>query len=149
MCEDCTVPVCKSCRTGLATANGKSNVPMSLANDNWYGHVQDIIARLGVRWIECACASICWTTQIIYTLEEPYGHLMQNDMRGPEARTAVRGSITSFPMPAEAIMKNLQNAIDNSALVPMPHDGKVLSIMAPSSRRQVGMDFRFLFISEF
>ena len=101
--------------------------------------MQEIIARLDVRWIECACASICWTTQIIYHLEAPYGHLMQNEMRGPHARTAVRGSITSFPMPAEAIMKNLQNAIDNSALVPMPHDGKVLSILVPSGRRQVGV----------
>lgn len=129
MCSRCNVPVCRSCRTSLWQANGKSNVPMSLANDNWYGYVQEIIARLNVRWIECACASICWTTQIIYHLEEPFGHLMQNDMRGPEGRTAVRGSITSFPMPAEEIMRCLQAAIDNSAMVPMPHDGKVLSIL--------------------
>ena len=54
---------------------------------------------------------------------------MQNEMRGPHARTAVRGSITSFPMPAEAIMESLQAAIDNSAMIPIPHDGKVLSIM--------------------
>ena len=129
MCGRCKVPVCRSCQILLWQANGKSNVPMSLANDNWYGYVQEIIARLNVRWIECACASICWTTQIIYHLEEPFGHLMQNDMRGPEGRTAVRGSITSFPMPAEEIMRCLQAAIDNSAMVPMPHDGKVLSIL--------------------
>ena len=129
VCGRCKVPVCTSCRILLCQANGKSNVPMSLANDNWYGYVQEIIARLNVRWIECACASICWTTQIIYHLEEPYGYLMQNDMRGPHARTAVRGSITSFPMPAEDIMRSLQAAIDNSAMVPMPHDGKVLSIL--------------------
>ena len=129
MCSRCNVPVCRSCGILLWQANGKSNVPMSLANDNWYGYVQEIIARLNVRWIECACASICWTTQIIYHLEEPFGHLMQNDMRGPEGRTAVRGSITSFPMPAEEIMRCLQAAIDNSAMVPMPHDGKVLSIL--------------------
>ena len=129
MCKDCRVPVCTSCRGKLWQADGKSNVPMSLANDNWYGYVQDIIARLGVRWIECACASICWTSQIIYHLEEPYGHLMANDMRGAEGRTAVRGTVTSFPMPAEAILRNLQAAIDRSALIPMPHDGKVLSIL--------------------
>ena len=129
MCEHCKVPVCKSCRTKLWQADGKSNVPMSLANDNWYGYVQDIIARLNVRWIECACASICWTSQIIYHLEEPYGHLMANDMRGAEGRTAVRGTVTSFPMPAEAILRNLQAAIDRSPLIPMPHDGTVLSIL--------------------
>ena len=36
--------------------------------------------------------------------------------------------VTSFPMPAEAILRNLQAAIDRSPLIPMPHDGKVLSI---------------------
>ena len=91
--------------------------------------MQDLLAKYNPRWIECACASICWTTQIIYHLEEPYGHLMKNDMRGPEARVAARGSVTSFPMPAEEILLILQKAIDNSALVPMPHDGSVLSIL--------------------
>lgn len=129
MCDHCKIPVCRTCRQQLRRANGKSTVPMSLANDNWYGYVQDIIARHNVRWIECACASICWTTQIIYHLEEPFGHLMANEMRGPEARVAARGSITSFPMPAEEIMRLLQKAIDNSAMVPMPHDGGVLSIL--------------------
>ena len=91
--------------------------------------MQDLLAKHNPRWIECACASICWTTQIIYQLEEPYGHLMKNDMRGPEARVAARGSVTSFPMPAEEILLMLQKAIDNSAMVPMPHDGSVLSIL--------------------
>ena len=129
MCEHCRVPVCTSCRIQLREAKGKSNVPMSLANDNWYGYVQDIIANMGVRWIECACASICWTSQIIYHLEEPYGHLMAHYMQGADARTAVRGTVTSFPMPAEDILRNLQAAIDQSSLIPMPHDGKVLSIL--------------------
>ena len=42
---------------------------MAIANDHWYGYVQEVIARLEVRWIECAAASICWTTQIIYQLD--------------------------------------------------------------------------------
>ena len=54
LCEGCTLPVCKSCATKLATAKGRNNVPMALANDNWYGYVQDIIARYDARWIECA-----------------------------------------------------------------------------------------------
>ena len=129
MCNHCEIPVCRTCRQQLSRADGKSNVPMSLANDNWYGYVQELIARHNVRWIECACASICWTSQIIYHLEEPFGHLMANEMRGPEARVAARGSITSFPMPAEEIMRLLQRAMDNSAMVPMPHDGCVISIL--------------------
>ena len=98
MCKHCKVPVCTSCQGKLWQADGKSNVPMSLANDNWYGYVQEVIAKLGVRWIECACASICWTSQIIYHLEEPYGHLMANDMRGADGRTAVRGTVPSLSL---------------------------------------------------
>ena len=129
MCSRCKVPICRSCSRLLWQANGKSNVPMALANDNWYGYVQDIIARMDVRWIECACASICWTTQIIYQLEEPYGHPIQNSVRGAQSRTAARGNMFSFTMPWEDILQNLQAALDNSAKVPMPHDGKVLSLL--------------------
>ena len=46
---------------------------MALANDNWYAYVQDIVIRNEARWIECACASICWTTLIMYQLEVPSG----------------------------------------------------------------------------
>ena len=102
---------------------------MALANDNWYGYVQEIIARMDVKWIECACASISWTTQVIYQLEEPHGHLIQNDMRGPHGRTAVRGNMFSFTMPMEEILQSLEAAVSKSAMVPMPHDGHVLSLL--------------------
>ena len=36
MCEDCKIPTCRSCEIKLVQARGKSNVPMALANDNWY-----------------------------------------------------------------------------------------------------------------
>ena len=48
---------------------------MVIANDHWYGYVQDVIAELDARWIECAAASICWTTQVIYQLDAPHGHM--------------------------------------------------------------------------
>jgi len=102
---------------------------MALANDNWYGYVQEIIARLDVRWIECACASLCWTTQIIYQLEEPYGHLMQESMQGSQSRIAARGNVFSFLMPYGDILRNLEKATNTATRVPLPHDGSVLAIL--------------------
>ena len=129
LCSNCSLPVCRACRIQLATAKGKSAVPMALANDNWYGYVQDIIARYDARWIECACASIYWTNLLVYYLEEPRGHLMNESMQGPRARTAARGNACSFMMPWEDILRNLRSAEDGSTHVPLPHDGAVLAIL--------------------
>ena len=104
---------------------------MALANDNWYGYVQEIIARLDVRWFECACASLCWTTMLTYQLEEPYGHLMQETMQGPHARVAARGNVFSFMMSYEDILKNLQGVTSSSTRVPLPH----ISATEPSALR--------------
>eukprot|EP00973_Karenia_brevis_P074921 10410649-Karenia_brevis.AAC.1 len=73
LCHRCTLPVCRSCQVQLATARGRNNVR----------YVQDIIARYDARWIEFACASLCWATLETYQLEEPHGHLMNSSMQGP------------------------------------------------------------------
>jgi len=129
LCKDCSLPVCHSCRVLLRTAGLRNNVPMALANDNWYGYVQEVIARYDARWIECACASLCWTTLITYQLEEPYGHLMNESMQGPRGRTAARGNVFSFMMPWEDILKNLYQAEHSSVRVALPNDGSVLAVL--------------------
>ena len=48
MCEKCKIPVCRSCGIKLSQAKGKSNVPMSLANDNWY----PVVANNSMPYIE-------------------------------------------------------------------------------------------------
>ena len=45
MCSRCRVPVCRSCQMLLRQADGKSNVPMALANDNWYGYVHKVVVE--------------------------------------------------------------------------------------------------------
>ena len=130
LCTDCEMPVCRSCQVQLATARkGKSNVPMALANDNWYGYVQSIIAHYDARWIECAAASICWTTLITYQMEQPHGHLMNESMQGPRGRTAARGNVFSFMMPWQDILQCLKWAEEGSTRVALPHDGAVLAVL--------------------
>ena len=69
---------------------------MGLSNDNYYGYIPWLLATHQVTWLECAAASLCWSTILVYYLEEPYGHLMLEDVRGASARTVVRGNLLSF-----------------------------------------------------
>ncbi len=55
LCFKCRVPICKECIEQLFRFRGDfSTIPMAIANDHWYGYVQDLIAQYEVRWIECA-----------------------------------------------------------------------------------------------
>ena len=104
---------------------------MALANDQWYGYVQEVIARLDVRWIECACASLSWTALITYHLEEPYGHLMNSTMQGPEGRVAARGNVTSLLMPWEDILEELhaQCTTETEDMTLLPRSPECLKCM--------------------
>ena len=52
-----------------------------------------------VTWLECAAASVCWSTMLVYYMEVPFGHLMGEDMGFAQGRTHVRGNLFSFSMP--------------------------------------------------
>ena len=79
---------------------------MALANDNFYGYVKWVLVSKRVTWLELACASICWSTIFGFYLEEPFGHLMLEEVTGACARTKVRGNLFSFAMPWEDIEAN-------------------------------------------
>ena len=49
---------------------------MSFANDNYYCYTKPQVAAGDVAWLECAAASVCWSTLLVCYMEEPYGHLM-------------------------------------------------------------------------
>jgi hypothetical protein len=48
---------------------------------------------------------------LIYYLEAPYGHLMQEVLGNPQGRTQVKGNLFSFAMPWEDIEKCCHQAI--------------------------------------
>ena len=88
---------------------------MSLANDHYYGYVDQYLVEHRVTWLECAAASVVWTTMLVYYLEEPYGHLMGEKMGGAQARTHVRGNVFSFNMPWRDIVDSCEEAIKNAS----------------------------------
>ena len=110
---------------------------MSLANDHMYGYVGKLLAEKHVTWLECAAASLVWSTILVYYLEAPYGHLMQEKMDGPEARTMARGNLFSFSLPWEEIEARCKEARGNwdravgcaEEVMPLPHDEHVLAAL--------------------
>ena len=108
---------------------------MALANDNCYGYALLIIYRWQVRWIEAAAACPCWTTLMVFYLEEDHGHLMQETMFQQQFKTGSRGNVMSFHMPWEDIIKNLLATEARTSLTAspedqgLPHDPDVLAQM--------------------
>ncbi len=112
MCEHCLLPVCRECFVGVGTFFQQANVPMLLSNDHYYGYVDALLASGQVTWLECACASLCWSTLLVYYLEESYGHLMLESMEGPQSRTQVRGNLFSFSLPWEDVERCCRAAVE-------------------------------------
>ena len=113
LCAHCQVPVCTRCRVGLASYASDSEsgtIPMALANDNYYGYALKLLVEKRITWLECAAASLVWTTIMVYYLEAPYGHLMLEEMEGAQARTTARGNLFSFGLPWEDVSKRCQEA---------------------------------------
>ena len=113
LCVHCQVPMCTRCRVGLASYvadSGSGTIPMALANDNYYGYVVKLLVEKRITWLECAAASLVWTTIMVYYLEAPYGHLMLEEMEGAQARTAARGNLFSFELPWEDVAKRCHEA---------------------------------------
>ena len=129
LCSNCKVPICTQCIVGLERFRDVGSVPMALANDNYYGYALPFLFDVKATWLECAAASLCWTTMLVYYIEAPYGHLMLQSKDGPETRTEVRGNMFSFPMPWEMIEKQCWREMHEHTKVALPHGGEILAML--------------------
>ena len=81
LCEECRFPVCEQCHVIMTKKNAtKCGVQMALCNDNMWGYSTDLIVTHKVRWIEAAAVLPCWTSMIVYYVEESYGHLLEEQV---------------------------------------------------------------------
>ena len=110
---------------------------MALANDNYYGYALKLLIEKRITWLECAAASLVWTTIMVYYLEAPHGHLMLEEMEGVQARSCARGNLFSFELPwedvaqrcheAETTWYTVTKATEESCV--LPHDENVLATL--------------------
>ena len=126
LCSECRVPFCYDCWMNLHRFKDSGTVPMSIANDHYYGYVHKYLIDNEVTWLECAASSVCWSTMLVYYLEVPYGHLMKDIMGAAQGRTEVRGNLFSFALPWEDIEKCCDAVLTDAKL---PHDEETLALL--------------------
>ena len=126
LCLSCLVPLCVECCAGLAKFKGEGSIPMSYANDHYYGFIRKYLVEEEITWLECAAASLVWTTLLVTYLEEAYGHLMTEQKSGAMDRTQVKGSIFSFPMKWEDVERCCKEATERQG-AQLPHNEEALS----------------------
>ena len=73
MCPQCSIPVCHDCWSRLYKHVDGGTIPMSLSNDHYYGYVDRFLVENQVTWLECAASSVCWSTMLVYYLEDHTG----------------------------------------------------------------------------
>ncbi|MGB1651984.1 MAG: DUF6570 domain-containing protein, partial [Acidimicrobiales bacterium] len=140
MCAECNIPICRDCQVGLnnyEAGHATGSIPLALANDNYYGYINKLLITEEITWLECACSSLVWSTILVYYLEEPYGHLMLENVEGARGRTQARGNLFSFSVPWEDIEKRCAEAVQNwseasekvRAAWQLPHDEFILSAL--------------------
>ena len=49
-----------------APASNSGTIPMALANANYYGYALKLLVEKRITWLECAAASLVWTTMLVY-----------------------------------------------------------------------------------
>ena len=68
VCPSCTIPICRLCDRGLQQFHGgckSGTIPMAISNDNYYGYVHPYLVHVEATWLECAVASLGWSTILV------------------------------------------------------------------------------------
>ena len=109
-CIDCQAPICKECATCIY-ASEPSVPPAGLSHDMMIYYAPSISYKENVTVTEIFCASVCITSMISFTLDKKYrgSRVMDQTHNANTHRMAARGNATSFPLPWEDLLKQLQD----------------------------------------
>ena len=142
ICGRCQIPLCCTCFRRIRKRSGSNTIPMVLCNDNFWGYALAAIWKYNVRWVEAAIASPCWTSMMVYYVEGDGGHLMNERLGEQLFRTAVRGSASTFHMPWEEILKNLQSNCLDKELAQLPRPEERLKYLLRVHVKLGGVDLK-------
>lgn len=120
LCLRCRFPLCKTSQLELTSG---AIIPAGLANDNWYGYVQEWIYKTEVTWMEKTVASPFWTGLTLFTVRK------HETMYQGSSRVAFKGHVYSAPMDWTRMLQQLQDMDKKEALVALPHTGSSLASM--------------------
>ena len=116
-CVDCRAPICEECAHSVFAS--EPSLPLAgLSNDMMIYYAPSILYKENVSVMEMICASVCITSMISFTLEKKYrgSRSMDQKHNANKHRMAARGHATSFPLPWEDLLKQLQDGEEMAKL---------------------------------
>ena len=131
LCDSCEVPVCDLCYS-CADAEEPSLPPPSLCNDMMIFYApEELYEGGGLTIMEMICASPCITSMICFSMEVKYGNLFDSTLHMQRHRVGARGNATTFLLPWESLLSELQRLEDEANLnnrgPDLPRTGKDLA----------------------
>ena len=80
--------------------------------------------------MEMVCSSVCITSMICFSLEVKFGIMLDSEVHMHRHRVGARGNVTSFPMPWQALLAELQRLDEKQETrdgPSLPHTGQDLA----------------------
>ena len=129
LCAECEVPICRTCYRYVYNKIPTQS-PVAFANDMMIFYAPEELSKDdGLTVMEIICASPCITSMICFSLEVKYGNMLNTQALMHRHRVGARGNATTFPLPWEVLLRELQN-IDTldaaSSSLQLPRTGKEL-----------------------
>ena len=117
LCAECEIPICHWCEHAFQSR--PQVLPRrALSNNLWTGFASPKLAQENVTYLEAILASPCMLSLVCFTLEGPYGTVLQEEAQGQRWRVGARGNITMFPLPLEDIMAGLGKQVKGGLDLP-------------------------------
>ena len=124
-CPQCKIPVCMECDRSKINREGRFQMPpAALANDLMIFYAPRELYTQNVTILEMICASPCLTSMICFSLEKKYRgqRAFDDKVHMNRHRVGARGNATSFPLPWQNLLQQLQGDEPD-----LPHTGVALS----------------------
>ena len=108
------MPFCTECKTNLTAPtnlfHGFDRQPpaRALANDLMVFYAPKTMYECNMTVMEMICSSVCITSMICFSMEVKYGHLLDTAVHKQDSRVHARGNATTFLMPWQSILSELQ-----------------------------------------
>ena len=122
--------MCRHCRNAVFGAAEQRQPPMALSNDMMIFYAPHEMYRHRMTVLEMISCIVCITSMICFSMEVKYGNMLDTEVHMQRHRVGARGNATSFQMPWQALlaeMQRLDEEQDAGRPPSLPHTGHDLA----------------------
>ena len=122
------MPICDECQKVLNNED-LTQVPRgALANDMMIFYAMpELYEDGGLTIMEMICASPCITSMICFSMEVKYGNMFESGLHMNRHRVGTRGNATTFLLPWDSVLTELQKLEDQEEVLDLPRTGDQLA----------------------